>query len=55
MQLLKNLTETIRLHRLHWFGRVQRTEENRIPKEHCIRIWNQQDQEVEHEIDGKMK
>jgi hypothetical protein len=26
------ITETIRLHRLHWFGHVQRTEENRIPK-----------------------
>jgi hypothetical protein len=26
------ITETIRLHRLRWFGRVQRMEENRIPK-----------------------
>jgi hypothetical protein len=26
------LTETIRLHRLCWFGHVQRMEENRIPK-----------------------
>jgi hypothetical protein len=26
------ITETIRLHRLRWFGYVQRTEENRIPK-----------------------
>jgi hypothetical protein len=26
------ITETIRLHRLHWFGHVQRMEENRIPK-----------------------
>jgi len=24
--------ETIRLNRLHWFGHVQRIEENRIPK-----------------------
>ena len=24
--------ETIRLNRLHWFGHVQRMEENRIPK-----------------------
>jgi hypothetical protein len=26
------ITEPIRLHRLHWFGHVQRMEENRIPK-----------------------
>jgi hypothetical protein len=26
------ITETIRLHRLHWFGHVQRMEENRIHK-----------------------
>jgi hypothetical protein len=26
------ITETIRLHRLRWFGHVQRIEENRIPK-----------------------
>jgi hypothetical protein len=26
------ITETTGLHRLCWFGRVQRTEENRIPK-----------------------
>jgi hypothetical protein len=33
MQLLKaTITDTIRLHRLHWFGHVQRMEENRIPK-----------------------
>jgi hypothetical protein len=33
MQLQKNtITETIRLHRLCWFGHVQRMEENRIPK-----------------------
>ena len=26
------MIETIRLNRLHWFGRVQTMEENRIPK-----------------------
>jgi hypothetical protein len=26
------ITETIRLHRLRWFGHVQTMEENRIPK-----------------------
>jgi hypothetical protein len=26
------ITETLRLHRIHWFGPVQRMEENRIPK-----------------------
>jgi hypothetical protein len=26
------VTETIRLHKLHWFGHVQGMEENRIPK-----------------------
>ena len=26
------ITETIKLHRLRWFGHVQRMEENRIPK-----------------------
>jgi hypothetical protein len=26
------ITETIRLHKLHWFGHVQRMEGNRIPK-----------------------
>jgi hypothetical protein len=34
MQELKKPTiiETINLNRLHWFGQVQRMEENRIPK-----------------------
>jgi hypothetical protein len=27
-----DIMETIRLNRLHWFGHVQRMEENRIPK-----------------------
>jgi hypothetical protein len=31
-----SITETIRLHRLRWFGHVQRMKENRIPKEYCI-------------------
>jgi hypothetical protein len=26
-----------------------------FPKEYCIFIWKQQDQEVDQEIDGKMK
>jgi hypothetical protein len=32
--MVKNptITETIRVHRLCWFGQVQRMEENRIPK-----------------------
>jgi len=45
------IIETIRLNRLHWFGHVQRIEENRIPKR---AIWEQQDLEVNQEIDGKM-
>jgi hypothetical protein len=34
MQWLKKptITETIRLHRLRWFGHIQRIEENRIPE-----------------------
>jgi hypothetical protein len=34
MQLLTKptITETVSLHRLRWFGHVQRMEENRIPK-----------------------
>jgi hypothetical protein len=30
--LKKPITTETRLHRSHWFGHVQRTEENRIPK-----------------------
>jgi hypothetical protein len=32
--IVKNpaMTDAIRLHRLHWFGHVQRMEENRIPQ-----------------------
>jgi hypothetical protein len=34
MQLLKKptITETIKLHKLCWFGHVQRMEKNRVPK-----------------------
>jgi len=34
MQWLKKatITKTMRLYRLHWFGHVQRMEENRVPK-----------------------
>jgi hypothetical protein len=28
---IPTITETVRLHRLQWFGHVQRMEENRIP------------------------
>jgi len=30
------MTETVRLNRLHWFGHVQRMEENRITKKSII-------------------
>jgi hypothetical protein len=38
MQLLKKptITETIRLHRLRWFGHVQTMEEDRIPNREFI-------------------
>jgi hypothetical protein len=32
MVKIPTITETIRLHRLSWFGHVQRMEENIIPK-----------------------
>ena len=31
-QLTTSITETISLNRIHWFGHLQRMEENRIPK-----------------------
>jgi hypothetical protein len=40
---------------LLWFGHVQRMEENRFPKQYSLLIWKQQDQEVDQEIDGRMK
>jgi hypothetical protein len=57
MQFLKKptITETTRLYRLRWFGRVKGMEEKKIPKEYCIQIWKQQDREVDQEIDGKIK
>jgi hypothetical protein len=45
------ITETIRLNKLHWFGRVQKMEENRISK----RVFGNNEAEVDQEIDGKMK
>jgi hypothetical protein len=48
------IIKTIRLNRLHWFGHVQRMEENRIPKRvlymNLGTKW-----EVDQEIDGKMR
>jgi len=32
------ITETVRLNKLRWFGRVQRMEENRIPKRVFIHL-----------------
>ena len=49
------ITETIRLNRVCWFGHVQRMDENRIPKQYYMWIWNQQGWDVDQEIDGKMK
>jgi hypothetical protein len=49
------ITETKRLYRLHWFGYVKRMEENIIPKRVIYINWKQQDQEVDQEIDDRMK
>jgi hypothetical protein len=47
------VTETIKLNRLHWFGHVQRMEENRIPK-NIIYEFGSNEAEVDQEINGKM-
>jgi hypothetical protein len=54
--MVKNptITETIRVHRLRWFGHVQRMEENRIHKR-VLSMKLQQDQEVDQETDGRTK
>jgi hypothetical protein len=49
------ITKTIRLHRLCWFGHGQRMEGNRIPKRVLCMNWNQQEQELDKEINGKIK
>jgi hypothetical protein len=49
------ITETIRLHRLVGLDLYREWKKIEFPKEYCIWIWNQQDQEVDQEIDGKMK
>ena len=48
-------TETVRLNRLHWFGLVQRKEENRIPKKVLYVNLETTSLRVEQEIDGNMK
>jgi hypothetical protein len=48
-------TDTIRLHRLCWFGHVERMEESGIPKRVLYMNLETKDQEADQEIDGKMK
>jgi hypothetical protein len=36
---IPTITETVRLNRLHWFGNVQRIEENRIPQKVLYMNW----------------
>ena len=49
------VTETIRLNRLHWFGRVQRMEENRIHKKVLYMNLETTSLRGRPRIDGKMK
>jgi hypothetical protein len=53
--MVKNptITETIRVHRLRWFGHVQRMEENRIPKRVLSMKLEATRQEVDQETDGR--
>jgi hypothetical protein len=57
MELLKKptITETVRLHRLRWFGHVQRIEENRIPKRVLFMNLESTRLRGNQEIDGKIK
>jgi hypothetical protein len=57
MQFLKkpSITATIRLHRLRWFGHVQRMEETRILKRVLYMNLETKIQQIDHQIDGKMK
>ena len=48
-------TETIRLHRLRWFGHVQRMEENKIHKRVLCMNLETTRPEVDQEIDGRTK
>jgi hypothetical protein len=47
--------QTVRLHRLHWFGQVQRMEGNKIPRRVLYTNLESKSQEVDQEIDSKMK
>jgi len=49
------IIETIRLNRLHWFGHVQRMEENRIPKRVLCMNLGTMRLRGDQEIDGKMR
>jgi hypothetical protein len=49
------ITETIRLHRLRWFGHIQRMEENRIPKRVLGMNFEATRPKVDQETDGRTK